>query len=110
MGRFADLSLQEIVLGRDVLLLVSGGERHIGASSTAYWVDGQVRVHTCAVPGHKEHLLSEALALRAAAALERTVTLIMGIHYEQLGRDEIGAVSLKAAALVDDYLTRAAHG
>lgn len=109
MERFADICLQEICLGKDLLLIVVGGDRHIGASSTAYWENELVQVQTCAVPGHKEHLLSEELARRAAAELELTVTLVMGIHYDQLNRAEIAWISRCVTKLVDDYLSQKAE-
>lgn len=109
MERFADITLQEICVGRDLLLIISGGDRHIGASSTAYWEHGLVQVQTCAVPGHKEHLLSEELALRAAAELGLTVTLVMGIHYDQLSRTEIACITRQVTRLVDDYLSQKAE-
>ncbi|WHX47106.1 hypothetical protein QNH46_13055 [Paenibacillus woosongensis] len=106
MERFADIVLQEMAVGKDILFIVSGGERHIGASSTAYWNEGQIHVQTCAVPGHKEHVLSEGLAMRAAEMLRRTVTLVMGIHYDQLSREEINAISGHVSRLMDEFLLR----
>ncbi|MUG47497.1 hypothetical protein [Paenibacillus woosongensis] len=106
MDRFADIALQEIAIGKDILLIVSGGERHIGASSTAYLNEGQMHVQTCAVPGHKEHVLSEGLAMRAAEMLSRTVTVVMGIHYDQLSREEISAISGHVSRLMEEYLLR----
>ncbi|MUG23388.1 hypothetical protein GNQ08_13360 [Paenibacillus macerans] len=101
---FDDIKLEAIPMGRDLLLTIGGGEVHIGAASTAYAAEGGVAVQTSAVPGHKEHTLSEDFARRAAAALNRTVTVVMGIHYDDLSKAEILAVSQKASALLDDYL------
>lgn len=105
---FADLTLQTIVLGRDRLFIISGGDRHIGASSTAYWEQGQSVVQSCAVPGHKEYELCEQLALRAAAQLQCTVTVVMGIHYDQLTRAEINYICQKVTTLMEHYLTECA--
>ncbi|KFN08768.1 MAG: hypothetical protein E7L01_18625 [Paenibacillus macerans] len=104
MLTFDDIKLEAIPMGRDLLLTIGGGEVHIGAASTAYAAEGGVTVQTSAVPGHKEHTLSEDFARRAAAALNRTVTVVMGIHYDDLSKAEILAVSQKASALLDDYL------
>lgn len=99
-----DIKLEAIPMGRDLLLTIGGGEVHIGAASTAYAAEEGIAVQTSAVPGHKEHTLSEDFARRAAAALNRTVTVVMGIHYDHLSKEEIVAVSQKASALLDDYL------
>ncbi|AZK47422.1 hypothetical protein [Paenibacillus lentus] len=107
--RYTDITLQAITVGRDRLLIISGGERHIGASSTAYWEDGRVCVQTHVVPGHKEHILSEGYALRVAAELRQTVTLVMGIHYDQLQRDEIDRIHKHVTSLIDGYLLQTAQ-
>ncbi|MCM3702694.1 hypothetical protein [Paenibacillus macerans] len=101
---FDDIKLEAIPMGRDLLLTIGGGEVHIGAASTAYAAEEGIAVQTSAVPGHKEHTLSEDFARRAAAVLNRTVTVVMGIHYDDLSKAEILAVSQKASALLDEYL------
>lgn len=99
-----DIELSEIAVGRDLLLLITGGVRHIGAASTAYMDGGTARVMTSAVPHHKEHTISEAIALKAAAALNRTVTVVMGIHYDNLSKDGILEVVRIVNTKVDQYL------
>lgn len=101
-----DIEVSEIAVGRDVLLLITGGVRHIGAASTAYMDEGIARVMTSAVPHHKEHTISEAVALRAAAALDRTVTVVMGIHYDNLSKEGIAEVVRIVNDKVDQYLLR----
>lgn len=99
-----DIELSEITVGRDLLLLITGGVRHIGAASTAYMDGGTARVMTSAVPHHKEHTISESVALRAAAALNRTVTVVMGIHYDNLTKEGIMEVVNIVNSKVDQYL------
>ncbi|QDH23383.1 hypothetical protein [Saccharibacillus brassicae] len=94
----SDAAQKEIVVerrdvGRDTLLIVTGGAAHIGAVSTAYMERGEVRVQTCVVPGHREQVLSEPAARRAARLLRRTVTVAMGIHYDGLTRAQIDEIS-----------------
>ncbi|OWA37937.1 hypothetical protein B9G55_04830 [Saccharibacillus sp. O16] len=80
-------------IGRDVLFVVSGGAVHIGAVSTAYPQGSEIAVTTVSVPGHKEYLLSESAAQRAAKQLNCTVTVMMGIHYDDLTPTQIEEVS-----------------
>jgi gallate decarboxylase subunit D len=101
-----DIELSPIAVGRDLLLLITGGVRHIGAASTAY-VDGDnISVSTSAVPHHKEHTISEAIALKVAAALGKTVTVVMGIHYDDLSKEDITKVVEIVNSKVDQYLTQ----
>ncbi|QUL52407.1 hypothetical protein KDC22_18290 [Paenibacillus tritici] len=99
-----DIVLSETGVGRDLLLLITGGVRHIGAASTAYMDGDTPRVMTAAVPHHKEHTISEAIALKAAAALNRTVTVVMGIHYDNLSKEGILEIVNIVNDKVDQYL------
>lgn len=101
---FDDLSLEAVPVGRDLLLLITGGVAHIGAASTAYLEGDAVSIQTSAVPGHKEHVLSVELARTAAAALNRTVTVVMGIHYDNLTKKEIQIISERTFDLLNSYL------
>lgn len=87
-----DIELTATPVGRDLLLVISGGVRHIGAASTAYLNGERVEVQTSAVPHHKEHTISEDIAIRVAEALNRTVTVVMGIHYDDLTKEGIKEV------------------
>lgn len=101
---YEDIELSSIEVGRDLLLLITGGERHIGAASTAYTDGEEVKAATTAVPHHKEHTISEAIALKAAARLGRTVTVVMGIHYDNLSKEGIAAVVEAVNRKVDYFL------
>ncbi|WP_379151988.1 hypothetical protein [Paenibacillus sp. sgz5001063] len=99
-----DIELSATEVGRDLLLLITGGIRHIGAASTAYVEEGDIKVTTSAVPHHKEHTISELIAMRVAAALNRTVTVVMGIHYDHLSQEGIAQVVEIVNFKVDQYL------
>ena len=101
---FEDIKLEAIPVGRDLLLLMTGGVAHIGAASTAYPSGEGTEAMTSAVPGHKEHTLSEAYARRASAALGRTVTVVMGIHYDHLSQEEIREIARRTSEMLDQYL------
>lgn len=101
-----DIELSEITVGRDLLLLITGGVRHIGAASTAYMDGETARVMTSAVPHHKEHTISEAIALEVAAALNRTVTVVMGIHYDNLSKEGIAEVVRIVDERIAQFLLR----
>ncbi|AWB46918.1 hypothetical protein DCC85_11710 [Paenibacillus sp. CAA11] len=104
MSRFEDLKLEVHQVGQDMLFLLTGGKSHIGAATTAYLTDGVVHVHTSSVPGHKEYTLTAELARKAASALGTTVTVIMGIHYDHLGMDDIEEIAWRTAELMNGYL------
>jgi len=99
-----DIRVERREIGRDTLLVVTGGAAHIGAVSTAYLEEAAYKVSTTIVPGHKEHVLSEPSALHAARLLERTVTVVMGIHYDGITHEQISSVSSVVSRLIDEAL------
>lgn len=99
-----DILLTETEVGRDILLLITGGVRHIGAASTAYPEGEGIAVQTSAVPGHKEHTISDKIAVKVAGALKRTVTVVMGIHYDNLTMEQISQVVESVDGRVEQYL------
>jgi hypothetical protein len=101
---FEDIKLEVIEAGPDVLLLITGGEAHIGATSTAYWHEGQCQVETIAIPHHKEHTLTESIAERAASQLQCTISVVMGIHYDNLNKAQILQISDRVEKLFQQFL------
>ncbi len=99
-----DLTVEHREIGKDTLFVVKGGVAHIGAVSTAYFENGEIVVDTTSLPGHKEVLLSEPAARRAAEFLRRTVTVVMGIHYDGITAEQIAEVSDTVSRLFEEAL------
>lgn len=104
MTNFDDINVRSLPMGRDLLIMITGGDAHIGAASTAYYVADNIEVQTSIVPGHKEHTLSEDMAIQAATILKRTVTIVMGIHYDNLTKSEIIDISNITSTKFQQYL------
>lgn len=103
------LTLDEIDVGRDKLIIIKGGDAHIGAVSTAYFEQKKpltIKVDTMSVPGHKEHLLTDTIARQCAEQLGQTVTVVMGIHFDNLSKSEIEDIVYMTEDLVDRFLTK----
>ncbi|NEW05904.1 hypothetical protein GK047_07745 [Paenibacillus sp. SYP-B3998] len=79
-------------MGRDRVFLISGGQAHIGAAAVAYPKDHQILCETLTIPGHREGQLAVELAKLAASRLNRTVSVLMGIHVEQATRKDINEI------------------
>ena len=78
--------------GRDILLLVTGGEAHVGA--VAVW-DSRIKNGQAAVtelPGHREGPLAMECAEILGCAWGRTVAAVVGIHQDKATREEIAAI------------------
>ena len=78
--------------GRDILLLVTGGEAHVGA--VAVW-DSRQNGNPATVnelPGHREGSLAVECAEILGRAWGRTVAAVVGIHQDKATREEIAAI------------------
>lgn len=101
-------------LGRDWLVTLTGGEvvmdHHIGAVSTAYRdkESKEWNVMTQSIPGHKEHVLTEAMALEAGQALNGNVTVVAGIHFDHLTKEQIALVVDEAWSCFREALSKQA--
>ncbi|BFH62231.1 prenylated flavin chaperone LpdD [Paenibacillus azoreducens] len=106
-----DIRIQEVSAGRDILLLLTGGEAHIGAVATAYFneEDKDVQVRTVDLPGHREDELAEYMAKTAAKALGCTVTVAAGIHYDGISKEQILDIVAEAKQVFEGYLKAAVN-
>lgn len=99
------LAVRTIAAGRDYVLLVTGGEAHIGAAAVAYpAATGGVSTEIISLPGHKEAELARELAGLACRRLGRTVTVIAGIHIDRATSEEIHMIVLQTRKLVREEL------
>ena len=103
-------------IGRDLLVAIWGGEKpHIGAIAVAQprpsLKDPAVTSATASVIcllGHKEDLLTKAVAETLAAALNTVVTVTAGIHWDNLTEPMIQKVIRHSQILVDRILLKIA--
>ena len=84
------------IQGRDLYLVVSGGEAHVGA--VAVWdarnPDAPPVVNE--LPGHKEGPLAGACAEIVGRITGRTVAVVAGIHQDHATRGEIETIVANA--------------
>ena len=108
------LQLVATVMGRDLLVALSGGERaHIGAvalsqARPSLEGDGGVSSSTSVITltGHKEDDLARALASRLAVSLDASVCVACGIHVDGIGAQELKDVAAMTEELVLDLICR----
>ncbi len=103
------------VLGDDLLVAVWGGTRpHIGAVGIAhprpslkdpYQVSATTSVYT--VLGHKEDTVAQQMATRIASALNRTVVVTAGIHWDALTPEAIKTIVANTEALTRMIIDKA---
>jgi hypothetical protein len=89
--------------GRDFLLLIGGGQTHVGAVAVVSAGAAEVIV----VPGHKEGPLASRCARKVALASGRTCAAVGGIHQDQATREEIEAIVANVEQALQQLLARA---
>jgi hypothetical protein len=92
--------------GRDWLLLIGGGEAHVGAVAVA-WPDG---ISLVTVPGHKEGPLAEKCALAVSRASGVVCTAVAGIHQDRATRAEIQDILTNVDRGLGEILAEAFSG
>ena len=99
-GRIA-VTMRIFRQGRDVQVLFSGGQSHIGAVALAAPTPQGPQTQLLALPGHREDDLAVCAAKRLAAVLDCAVCVSAGIHYDNITREEIHQVETMIHALTE---------
>ncbi len=93
-GRAA-VAVRLLAQGRDLLLLVTGGEAHVGAvalSGATAGTRGEPCEALLVAPGHKEGPLAAEGAALVAAATGRACVAVAGIHQDGATPGEIAEI------------------
>ena len=101
-------------IGQDFLVAIWGGEKpHIGAVSVAQprpsLKDPEITSATASViclPGHKEDDLAKATSEILSAALNTSVVVTAGIHWDNINEEGIQKVIANSKILVDRILEK----
>jgi hypothetical protein len=104
------------IIGKDLLIAIWGGDRpHIGAVAVAQprasLKDQSMRSATASVfcyVGHKDDVIAKEVAERLSAALNRNVTVTVGIHWDDLQEAGIKAVVANSQQLANMIIERIA--
>ena len=104
-------------IGEDVLVTIYGGdEHHIGGISVAYPTRSHYReattisLNSITLPGHKDYVLANELAEKISSALDRVVTVVVGIHMDHATKEEIKMAVDTSHQLVDAFLSEHSSG
>ena len=117
-ARRRNIQAEAVWIGEDLLVYIWGGERpHIGAAAMAQprpsLADAAKTSATASVftyLGHKEDELAKWAAETLAAALGAKVVVTAGIHWDNLDREAIEAVTANSRELVRLLLEKLKQG
>jgi hypothetical protein len=96
----------------DLIVVVTGGRDHIGAVGLAVprpsLLDPNVLSATSSIltmPGHKEDILVKDVSERLAAATERNIMVVAGVHYDNLAKADLKILQKLWVELTDKIVT-----
>jgi gallate decarboxylase subunit D len=85
-----EVTARIIPMGNDLLVLLTGGQSHIGAVAVSYGEEEDCSV--VSVPGHREDGPTKGMAETLHEALGRNVTVVAGMHWDNLSKEGIETV------------------
>jgi len=104
-------------VGSDLLVLVTGGEAHIGSvsiatprPSLAAPADISATVSTFCYPSHKDNHVGNRIAEALSAGQEKKVVVVCGVHYDNISGEQIGTVLSMTEELLEKLLDGLAAG
>lgn len=83
------IELKATEIGADMLVTITGGKAHIGATALGTNCGGLASSSVITTPGHRDDRVAKTAAEKLAKALGRNVTVVSGIHYDHITKDEI---------------------
>lgn len=109
-GRLA-ITLRVLHQGRDLQVMCSGGQAHIGAVALASpcsqgAANKKNQNDLLTLSGHREDLLAAQMAHRMASELNCTVCVSAGIHFDSITKEEIERVLSLADSLTEKCIAR----
>lgn len=93
------ISIQITEVGEGLSILIQGGDKpHIGAVSMGVPYKKETSKKTycstsnISLPGHQDAVITDLIAKKTATALNKTVAVVGGIHFDSISIEEIEAL------------------
>jgi len=100
-GRYT-VTLQSHKIGKDKLVIITGGEEeHIGSATL---IEEKGHLQTMIKKGHKDHIVSEKMANIIYDKIGKDLLVICGIHIEDASKEEIDSLVRNAKECVEQFL------
>lgn len=101
----------EIVLdakkvGEDYMLILTGGEEHVGAVAVGLFDEKSQRASSSVVtmPGHREEYLALDGARQVSRATKKNSVFVAGIHQNNISPEEIKDIISAAGEMVESFV------
>ncbi len=84
-----------IKTGKDFVIVIGGGEKHIGAVGISFptesIITGDTTITTSVItlPSHKEDVVVKMFSEKVSKALNIKVVVVAGIHFDNISKNDI---------------------
>ncbi|MHC1576306.1 MAG: prenylated flavin chaperone LpdD [Methanosarcinaceae archaeon] len=97
------LTLKPELVGRDILVTLTGGRKHIGATAMGTYDEttGHTSSSVITVPGHRDDIIAQKGAQRISAVTGTTSAVSVGIHFDNITDGEIQEILTVTAKMID---------
>ncbi len=100
-GRYS-VNLESYAIGKDRLVIITGGEEeHIGSATL---IEAKGHLQTMIKKGHQDHVVSEKMANMIYDKMGEDLLVVCGIHIDDASKEEIDMLVHNAQACVDIFL------
>jgi len=91
--------------GRDLVILVSGGETHIGSVAVSNKArSGEIR--QLSLLGHREEVIVSQAAEVLKEVVPGEIMVVGGIHYDDINKEQIDEINENCCQLLDQVVDR----
>lgn len=89
-----ELDMKIYNLSQDICILIWGGSSHVGAVVTAVPGKEEPLLWAIDLPQHKDVIIARPVALKVCRVLKCKVTVVCGIHYDNITKTEIEEIKV----------------
>ncbi|HEY3360540.1 MAG TPA: hypothetical protein VGK06_01595 [Methanosarcina sp.] len=101
-----EVTLEAKKIGEDYLLILTGGEKHVGAVAVGLFEEKSQRASSSVItmPGHREEYLALQGARQVSRATKKTSVFVVGIHQDNISLEEIRDIVSATEEMVESFI------
>ena len=105
VGR-TELILEHKQIGNDHVITLTGGEEHVGAVAVGLFDEksGRASASVITLPGHRDDSIALDGAWRVSEVTKAATVFIVGIHLDNITKDEIDTIILASKQMTDNFI------
>lgn len=96
------LKLNARWLGKDLLVVITGGAAHIGAVGAGTKSGGLASSSVVTMPGHRDDRIAKEAAERISKKYGCNCVVVAGVHYDNITPQEINDIMIMCNSLISE--------